>query len=641
MDPARLSPAAEPVLFAAPRWRRFAVDLYLTIRVSTLGFTLLLPLLGSAAAVPGWRPAEAAWLAAIALAFHVFAYVFNDVVDLRVDRTEPLRADSPLVRGAISRAQALALAWAMPPIAFLIAWAGDASAAMLVGLALAFCAMGVYDLFGKRCRWPLATDAIQSAGWVALLGVGACAANQGWPVTSALAWLAGYVFVCVMLVNGVHGALRDLANDRRHGARTTAISFGAQERPDGTARPSPALVAYACALQVALVGCALGAWQALAPASQRLPALAPVAAALTAAGVSFGIAFGRRGRRRALVAAGAWNIVATLLVLPALVWPAVGPVGGTALLIVFGLPVLAMWAYNGSHWHIEPRPRGERARLSLHATLRLMRIEKPLVAAAFTFLGAWLAAPLQALWSRPVLIAATSVGCIAGFGFVINDLYDQRVDAIGKPMRPLPAGEVPVRTAQRLAGALATLGIALGLLLGALPGAIAAAAVAMSALYSCRLKSTLLLGNASVALIVSTVLVYGAVVTGGVPPAVWMAAAVTASYILAQEALFTLEDEAEDRAAGLTTTATLLGIDRAAELVRALLLVFAAVGLAPWLAGAAGEAYAAAFFAVALAPAAVAWWWLRGPVDRRRISRAVRLSRLVWVTSFLPLALLK
>jgi len=290
----------------------------------------------------------------------------------------------------------------------------------------------------------------------------------------------------------------------------------------------------------------------------------------------------------------------------------------------------------------EPTTANRPGRLTtLRTALRLMRVEKSLCATFFAFLGAWLVAPPSALCSLPVLTAATSVGCITAFGFVINDFCDLKVDSIGKAYRPLPAGHVSTRAAERLAWSLAAAGLALGLVLGPLPGAIAGGAVALSVLYSYRLKNTLLLGNASVALLVAAVLVFGAVVAGGPTPPVWIAAAVTASYIVAQEALFTLEDEAEDRAAGLTTTATLLGNERTARLVRALLMLFAAVALAPWLIGYAGAAYAAALTAVALAPTAVLWWWLRAPVQRYRVARAARLSRLVWLTSFLPLALLK
>jgi geranylgeranylglycerol-phosphate geranylgeranyltransferase len=281
-------------------------------------------------------------------------------------------------------------------------------------------------------------------------------------------------------------------------------------------------------------------------------------------------------------------------------------------------------------------------RLSLRSALRLMRVEKPLCATLFCFLGAWLAAPAAVMTTAPVLVGAASVFCICAFGFIINDWCDLRVDSLGKAHRPLPAGEVSAAAAWRLAWLMAAAGLALGFALGPGPGAIAAGALTLSFLYSWRLKSTLLVGNLSVAIVVAMVLIFGAVVaSGGTPATVWTAAAVTSSYILAQEVLFTLEDETEDRAAGLTTTATILGPARTGWLVRALLLLFGAVALAPWFAGPAGIGYLTTLAALVLLPIAVVWVRLRAPLQARHVAQSVVLSRAVWVTSFVPLALLK
>lgn len=339
-------------------WRRRAVDVYLTIRVSTLGFSWLLPLVGMAAATPGFDLRLGGTLLAVALAFHVYAYVLNDVVDLWVDRTEPLRADSPLVRGDLSRRQALMLAAVQVPLAFALAWAGQFGAAARGALAVAFVAMTLYDLYGKRCPWPLLTDAVQGVGWCALLWMGAAVeATAPLGAAQAVGWLCAYVFLCVMLVNGVHGALRDLANDRARGANTTAAWFGARAGV-GTAVIVPrALAGYALALQAGLGACAFMAWAALdhGAAGAAAWAAAPVVAALTVATVSLMVAFGRAGDRRAFVVAGAGNIVATLAVLPALVLVRLGPLGSVVLMAAFTLPLAAMWAYNGTHWRLDGR----------------------------------------------------------------------------------------------------------------------------------------------------------------------------------------------------------------------------------------------------------------------------------------------
>ena len=122
-------------------WRRligYCERIYLFIRISTLGFTLLLPLLGSASGQHALTNGTTLLMISVGLAFHIFAYVLNDVVDLRLDRTEPLRADSPLVQGTITRRRALWLAFSQPPLAFVIAYLAGVTLVALYMLGAAF-----------------------------------------------------------------------------------------------------------------------------------------------------------------------------------------------------------------------------------------------------------------------------------------------------------------------------------------------------------------------------------------------------------------------------------------------------------------------------------------------------------------------
>jgi geranylgeranylglycerol-phosphate geranylgeranyltransferase len=275
------------------------------------------------------------------------------------------------------------------------------------------------------------------------------------------------------------------------------------------------------------------------------------------------------------------------------------------------------------------------------ALLELVRIDKPLAAAMYALLGAYLAAPPGAPWSARTLAAAAVVGLITAFGLVINDYCDVAVDSIGKPQRPIPSGRVSRRLAGAFAWTLAAAALAISAMLGADLAVFALGAVGLSAAYSYRLKNTLLLGNAAVGLLVAAVLVYGALTVGRVTAGVWMAAVITFPYLLAQEALFNLEDEEEDRAAGLRTTATQLGAERAAGLVRVIFLAVMAIAVAPWALGLASDIYGAALLLCVLAPTAGLIYLLRRPLSRLAVARAVKLSRLAWVTSFVPLALLK
>jgi len=275
------------------------------------------------------------------------------------------------------------------------------------------------------------------------------------------------------------------------------------------------------------------------------------------------------------------------------------------------------------------------------ALVEMTRPTKPLAAALFTLLGAYLAAPAAQVVSLPALSAASVVFLVTAFGLVVNDCYDIAVDRVGKPDRPLPSGRVSMRLAAAFAALLALGALALSASLGWGLALIALGAVALSWGYSYRLKNTVLFGNASVAVLVVASILYGALAVGAPGTAVWTAAAVSFPYVTAQEGLFNLEDEDEDRAAGLHTTATCLGGEGTARLIRAILALFIVAALAPGVFGFAPAAYVAAALVLLALPAAFFIHLLRTPLSRTAVVRTAKLSRLVWAASFVPFALLK
>jgi 4-hydroxybenzoate polyprenyltransferase len=326
---------------------RFCKGVYLTIRISTLGFTLLLPLLGAASAQRQLTGATVLLMAVIGLVFHVFAYVLNDVVDLSLDRTEPMRRDSLLVQGVVGRREALWLALSQPPLALALAVLAGASLAALFMLAAAFLGLAIYDLYGKRCPWPLLTDIVEALGWCALVLFGAL--SHASDLRPDAPWLLAYVFAYVLLITGVHGGVRDLANDFARGARTSAIWLGARPAEGSGVKLSRTLTAYGLLMQAALVASAFLALDSL-EAGGGLPLKATVLAGLIVSTVMLLALFRRLGDRRGLVAAGTGHTVVTLAVLPVLYLPMLGFAGAAAVLAAFALPVLAMYLYNGSRW---------------------------------------------------------------------------------------------------------------------------------------------------------------------------------------------------------------------------------------------------------------------------------------------------
>ena len=269
--------------------RRFVlrvIDLDRFLRLAYFGFPALTVLLGAAFVALDRRPGAvetdfpsctlelstgialclSKWdiggLLTAALAFQIFAYVFNDVRDLEVDRSQAKRQKDPLVRGTIEREVALAIALVQVPAAFLVAFLlnggrhRDFAAALpsYAVLAGGFALMFVYNVFGKRCKVPPLTDALQALAWGSLALFGALVVDphhesKNWILVWTLfAFGAGFI----LLISGIDGGLRDLANDLAHGCRTTAIWLGARVDASGAAVSNRRIQAYAFVVQTAM-----------------------------------------------------------------------------------------------------------------------------------------------------------------------------------------------------------------------------------------------------------------------------------------------------------------------------------------------------------------------------------------------------
>lgn len=222
-----------------------AIDRF--VRLHFLGFTALLLLLGARSVEADPSLGELATLLVIGLCFHDFAYVFNDVIDLPVDRTHPDRQADYLVRGVISPGQALAFSLVQIPIALGVAWWMGAGPAALACLLIGFALMAVYDLWGKRCPIPPLTDLAQGLAWGSLALFAALALGHQPNLLTLVATLHGVLFI--FLINGVHGGLRDLDNDLARGRLTTASYFGAKPG----APISASLRRFALSIQVAMI----------------------------------------------------------------------------------------------------------------------------------------------------------------------------------------------------------------------------------------------------------------------------------------------------------------------------------------------------------------------------------------------------
>jgi 4-hydroxybenzoate polyprenyltransferase len=226
------------------------------VRLHAFGFLVIWPLLG-AAAVGDWTPRVFCGIAVVTLCFNTFGALLNDVVDLPVDRTNPLRARDLLVRGTISRRQATLLALAQVPLIAAAHWAAGFPAAALGLVAAALLGMAAYDLWSKQLRVPPLIEGSQAAAGTLLTVYGA--AVTGHPMAPAVWPVALSAAVFILFVNAFHGGLRDIENDRACGQRTTPIWLGCRGVSNGRVHITPAMSLYSTILQGLLIGLAVQA----------------------------------------------------------------------------------------------------------------------------------------------------------------------------------------------------------------------------------------------------------------------------------------------------------------------------------------------------------------------------------------------
>ncbi len=167
--------------------------------------------------------------------------------------------------------------------------------------------------------------------------------------------------------------------------------------------------------------------------------------------------------------------------------------------------------------------------------------------------------------------------------------------------------------------------------------AIAIASNILLYIYSVRLKSTVLLGNATVAFISAMSPIFGGVAAGNVRPSFWLGAIIFVG-ILGREILKTLADYEGDEAHGVRTISTAIGPRAARTAFFILLGLTAIIMLAPYYYGNYERLYA---YIVALGVFPVALYVIlrvsrerTGP-QLERLSQILKYDFLVWFVAVL------
>lgn len=167
---------------------------------------------------------------------------------------------------------------------------------------------------------------------------------------------------------------------------------------------------------------------------------------------------------------------------------------------------------------------------------------------------------------------------ISAGAFAINDYFDIKVDKENKKMRPLVTGEIKPVTALYVTAFSMALGIFASFFINIYCFAIALFFALMSLLYSYRLKETLFLGNAYIALSMVIPFIFGSYVVNSSPgTAVIVISVIVFASGLAREIHGTIRDyQGDKKIRNVKTLPRKIGIGASAT-ISLLLYLFAII----------------------------------------------------------------
>ena len=198
----------------------------------------------------------------------------------------------------------------------------------------------------------------------------------------------------------------------------------------------------------------------------------------------------------------------------------------------------------------------------IKALLKLSRPLTSLSGSLAVLVGGYVAG--TGAWGN-IVLACVSTLLIAGSANAWNDYLDVEIDRVNQPQRPLPAGLLSLNQARNFSWLLAGLSLLLAAFINLPAFLIVLASNLLLFFYSIRLKSTVLMGNATVATISALSAIFGGLAAGNPWPTLWLAV-IIATAIMGREVLKTLADYEGDLRQRCRTIATVWG-RRAARVV--------------------------------------------------------------------------
>ena len=152
---------------------------------------------------------------------HIFTFVLNEYVDIRVDKKSQYLKEKPLVSGAIPKNHPLYIALLSCVCAYALTIIFFRSLFPILFLSLALLSGGIYDMIGKKIP---ASDVLIAGG--CFFGCLFGASTVSIHFTNLVYIISLSAFIFLVFCNAVIGGLKDADHDSLAGAKTTATRMG-------------------------------------------------------------------------------------------------------------------------------------------------------------------------------------------------------------------------------------------------------------------------------------------------------------------------------------------------------------------------------------------------------------------------------
>jgi 4-hydroxybenzoate polyprenyltransferase len=159
----------------------------------------------------------------IGVCTHIFGFVFNEYMDIEIDKTAAHLSSKPLISGTIPKDAALGFAFSSIIIGYILLgylillYQSNAIFAVLL-YTISWLSIGVYDLFSKSVRGSDLALASWTGG-LCLMG-GFAVVHTPTLLLFLIAWLA------FLLIQNILAGLKDISHDRYGSGTTTPIRMG-------------------------------------------------------------------------------------------------------------------------------------------------------------------------------------------------------------------------------------------------------------------------------------------------------------------------------------------------------------------------------------------------------------------------------